>query len=156
MGSPTSHRSCEGLMAKGLEEDSFYEPSRRCNSWLKVKKDYLEGLMDTLDLVPIGAFYGKGKRSGVYGAYLLAVYNPTSETFQTACKAGSGFTDQELLQHYQRLQQKTLNHKKPYFDSLLEPDVWLEPCEVWECAAADLSLSPIHTAARFETPDGKV
>jgi DNA ligase-1 len=61
-----------------------------------VKKDYISGMTDSLDLVPIGAFHGKGKRTGVYGAYLLACYNDETEDYETICKIGTGFSDEQV------------------------------------------------------------
>lgn len=149
--------SCEGLMIKSLGRDATYEPQKRTNNWLKFKKDYIDGMGDSFDLVPIAGFLGKGKRTSVYGSYLLAVYDPVREVYQSVCKTGSGFNDQTLKDLYEDLQEHITAHKPPVYEvsSKLEPDVWFNPVKVWECKAADLSISPIYTAGQEITPSQK-
>ena len=140
----------EGLMVKTLNTSATYEPSRRSLNWLKVKKDYVDGLTDSFDLVPIAGYYGKGKRTGTYGAYLLACYDEESEQYQAITKIGTGFSDEALQQHATFFDQHKLDAVPNYYNfdpSAKEPDQWFEPCQVWEVMAADLSISPVYTAA---------
>jgi len=137
----------EGLIVKGGA--STYEPSRRSTHWLKLKKDYLDGVGDTFDVVPIGAWHGRGKRQGVYGAYLLAVYDEEGEEFQTISKIGTGFSEEALEALSSALSSHVISGPRPYYrwGEACAPDVWFEPAAVWEVKAADLSISPVHRAA---------
>jgi len=149
--------SCEGLMLKTLNDNASYLPSKRSLNWLKLKKDYIEGVGDSLDVVPIGAFYGKGKRHGAFGAFLLAIWNQEEEEFQTVCKAGTGFSDEDLKTHYQFYKEKTMPKPESSYnvDAKMTPDVWLEPVQVWEIKVADMQISPVHTSAIGMKADGK-
>ncbi|XP_022755570.1 DNA ligase 1-like isoform X4 [Durio zibethinus] len=141
--------SCEGLIIKTLDRDATYEPSKRSLNWLKLKKDYMESIGDTLDLVPIAAFHGRGKRTGFYGAFLLACYDDSNEEFQSICKIGTGFTEAELEERSTSLRSKVIPEPKSYYrySEMIKPDVWFEATEVWEVKAADLTISPVHRAS---------
>ncbi|KAH6890386.1 ATP-dependent DNA ligase [Thelonectria olida] len=150
--------SCEGLMVKMLDgKESGYEPSKRSRNWLKIKKDYLSGVGDSLDLVVLGAYYGKGKRTSVYGAFLLACYNPNTDTYETVCNIGTGFSEQVLEDLHKELSQITIDRPKPFYahssGGQHQPDVWFEPRYVWEVKTADLTLSPRYKAGAKEGVD---
>ncbi|RYO94343.1 hypothetical protein DL763_004059 [Monosporascus cannonballus] len=150
--------SCEGLMVKMLDgSESGYEPSKRSRNWLKIKKDYLSGVGDSLDLVVLGAYYGRGKRTSVYGAFLLACYNPNTDTYETVCNIGTGFSEQVLEELHKQLSEIKIDRPKPFYSHSSggqhQPDVWFEPRYVWEVKSADLTLSPRYKAGAKEGVD---
>ena len=140
-------KGCEGLVCKSVMPDSMYRAGARGWLWIKYKRDYKSEMTDTVDLVVVGAFHGKGRRAGTYGALLLAAYDPENDVFKTVCKCGSGFTDEDLANLPKMLEPHKIEHKHPRVISNLEADVWFEPKIVIEVIGAEITLSPIHTCA---------
>ena len=138
---------CEGLVCKSIAKDSIYQAGARGWLWIKYKRDYKSEMTDTVDLVIVGAFHGRGKRAGTYGALLLAAYNPDADIFETVTKCGTGFTDEDLAKLPKMMQKHVIPHRHPRVNSMLEADVWFEPVVVLEILGAEITLSPIHTCA---------
>ena len=137
----------EGIMCKSVNPDSVYQAGARGWLWIKYKRDYRTEMTDTVDLVVVGAIHGRGKRAGTYGTFLLASYNPDTDTFETVTKVGTGFTDADLEKLPQLLKKHEISHKHPRVESTIDVDVWFEPAVVIEIRGADLTLSPVHTCA---------
>ncbi|SPO04300.1 related to DNA ligase (ATP) [Cephalotrichum gorgonifer] len=132
-----------------------YEPDKRLDSWLKVKKDY-SASSDTLDLIPIGAWHGQGRKAKWWSPILLAVRNEETGSLEAVCKCMSGFTDTFYKANREWYDDGEVSGElnntriqRPGFVDYSgpEPDVWFEPQEVWETAFADITLSPTYTAA---------
>jgi len=145
---------CEGLMAKSINDDSVYRAGSRGFLWIKYKKEYRSEMTDTVDLAVVGAFHGRGKRGGVYGALLMATYNPEEDRFETVSKLGSGFDDATLALLPERLNKFRQPTKHPLVESKMEADVWFEPALVLEVLGAEISISPIHTCAHRKLREG--
>ena len=139
---------CEGLVAKNIGEESIYRAGAREFLWIKYKREYKVEIGDTVDLVAVGAFAGKGKRRGTYGALLMAAYNPEKDRFETVCKLGSGFTDEQLAYLPKKFEALLIDKKHPRVWSELDADYWFVPKTVLEVIGAEITLSPTHTCAR--------
>ncbi len=139
---------CEGLVAKNIGTESIYRAGAREFLWIKYKRDYRAEMADTIDLVVVGAFAGKGRRKGTYGALLMAAYNPEKDRFETVCKLGSGFTDDQLANLPRMFEELRLDRKHPRVWSEMEADYWFLPKVVLEVRGAEITLSPTHTCAR--------
>jgi DNA ligase-1 len=137
----------EGLMAKSIQDDSSYRAGARGWQWIKYKREYKSEMNDTVDLVIVGSFAGQGRRVGVYGALLMAVYNKSEDRFETICKLGTGFSDEMLGQIQETLKDFKLDKKHPRVQSEMKADFWMEPKFVLEVLGAEVTFSPIHTCA---------
>ena len=138
---------CEGLICKSLNEEAVYRAGARGWLWIKYKRDYKSEMTDTVDLVAVGAFYGRGRRAGTYGALLLAAYDPEEDLFQTVTKCGTGFTDEDLERLLKIMEKHRISHQHPRVQSTIEADVWFDPKVVIEIMGAEITISPIHVCA---------
>ena len=135
----------EGVMVKAIHGKAIYQAGARGWLWIKYKRDYKSEMIEPVDLVAVGAFYGRGRRGGKYGTLLMAAYDPKTDTFKTVCKVGSGFTDEDLDRMMEMFKPYVIPNKHPRVDSAMKPDVWFQPAIVAEIIGAELTLSPVHT-----------
>ncbi len=136
-------RGTEGLVVK--DPRSQYQAGVRGWSWIKLKRSYISKMIEPVDLVVVGAFWGKGRRAGTYGALLMAAYVPEEDVFKTVCKMGSGFTDEELESLPKILEPYKIEHRHASVISNLEADVWFVPQKVAQVLGDEITLSPTHT-----------
>lgn len=125
-----------------------YEPDKRLDSWLKVKKDY-NTAADTIDLIPVAGWHGQGRKASWWSPILLACRNPLTGSLEVVTKCISGFTDKFYQANKDKYSEDGDNviERPSYVEYAGHPDVWFEPQEVWEMAFADITLSPTYTAA---------
>jgi len=126
-----------------------YLPGRQGWNWVKIKE--AEGtsgkLSDTLDLVVLGYYYGRGKRAGFgIGAFLVGLKK--GEDWISLAKIGTGLTDEEFRGLKKSLGGIELKEKpKNYLvKGTLLADVWVAPKIVVEVAADEITNSSVHAA----------
>ncbi len=147
------NRGLEGVVCKSCAEDSYYRTGAREWVWIKWKESYASELSDTLDLVVVGAYAGKGKRGGTYGALLCAAYNHNEDIFQTVCKLGTGFSDEQLEHLPEKLKDAKIGKAsaRVMVTKEMKPDYWFAPKYVLEVRGSEITESPVHTCNWNET-----
>uniref|UniRef100_A0A1A7X9Y5 DNA ligase n=1 Tax=Iconisemion striatum TaxID=60296 RepID=A0A1A7X9Y5_9TELE len=144
----------EGIMVK--DPLSIYKPDKRGEGWLKIKPEYVDGLMDELDLLIVGGYWGKGRRGGMMSHFLCAIAEAPKpgekpSVFHSFCRIGSGYTMKELYE----LGLKLAKHWKVYRKndppaSILcgaeKPEVYIEPCNsvIIQVKAAEIVGSDMY------------
>ena len=131
----------EGIMAKSIKDDSVYQAGNRGYKWLKLKS--LEGgkLKDTIDVVVVGAFYGKGRRTGLLGTYIGAVYDPESDNYIAFTRFFSGIDDELSEALTKDMEDFTLDKKPKNVICEDKPDIWLSPRVVIEITGDEITIS---------------
>lgn len=142
------------MIVKSTTDESVYRAGARSWLWVKLKRSYQSKMDDHVDLAVVGAFYGRGRRAGWYGALLVAAFDPVDEKYKTVCKVGTGFSDEVLAAMPDRLDQYKSESKPSNVESLLEAEVWFDPAVVMEVLGDEITASPLHLAAFDEVRKG--
>ncbi|OBZ68078.1 DNA ligase 3 [Grifola frondosa] len=124
-------------LAVGEKKVDRFIIDKRTSAWLKLKKDYVLGLGDSLDLVPIGAWHGNGRKAQWWSPVLLAVWDPDAEKLVASLK-----------ERYP--EDSDTCSRQPLWEcdtGGLKPEVYFKPAEVWEIRGADVTISPVSVAA---------
>ena len=143
----SKEKGLEGLVVK--KPEAIYQAGARAYTWIKYKKADTKLLDDTVDVVILGYYSGRGDRARFgMGGFLTAVYDKNIDTFKTITKVGSGLTDEQFVSLRKRLDKIKVN-KKPAnaeVDKYFDPYVWVAPKIVVEVGADEISKSAKHTA----------
>ncbi|MCL4365313.1 MAG: ATP-dependent DNA ligase [Candidatus Marsarchaeota archaeon] len=137
----------EGIVAK--EPNSVYVAGARKFSWIKLKRSYKGELSDTVDLVILGYFLGKGQRAEFgFGGLLTGVYNEKKDVFETLSKIGTGFSEEQMRMFNDTLKKIKVSKKPVRVDAIVSPDFWVEPKYVVTVRADEITKSPMHTCGK--------
>lgn len=146
-------RGLEGIVAK--RPDAPYRAGARGYDWVKLKRAYQSKLRDTVDLVLVGYLAGRGARAALgIGSLLAAVYDPKQDRFRTVAKIGSGPSEREWKSLRARLDRLAVRARPGRVDSVITPDVWVEPRLVIEVLADEITRSPRHTCGKVGAGPG--
>ena len=140
-------KGLEGVVVKRM--DSPYQAGARNFNWVKLKRTTSGQLNDTVDLVLLGYYFGKGKRTEFgLGALLAGVYDSEHDRFETITKIGTGLSDAGWREAHARADKLQVPEKPARVRSLLVPDVWLKPEVVVEVLADEITPGTNHTAGK--------
>jgi DNA ligase 1 len=142
----------EGVIAKDLKAP--YIAGARKFSWIKFKRSYKGELSDTLDLVIVGYYLGRGSRAEFkFGGLLCAAYNKKRDMFETISRIGTGFTEAQMEMLNEKLSKIKLKNRPARVDAIIKPDFWVEPKYVVTINADEITKSPMHTCGRMKTKE---
>ena len=137
----------EGVMFK--DPSYTYCPGVRNYAWIKYKRAMKGELADTLDVVVLGYYKGKGRRASLgIGAFLIGVYDSKNNVYVSISKLGTGITDDKWVELKKLADEYRVGKKPPNVEvpKELVPDVWVYPHIVMVVEADEITKSPIHTA----------
>ena len=143
----------EGIVAKDLSAP--YVAGARKFSWIKMKRSYRGKIEDTIDVVIIGYYLGKGSRASFeFGGLLCATYNKEEDVFESVSRLGTGFTEKQMQQLSELLSKHVSKSKPKNVRSQVEPDYWVYPEFVVTVQADEITKSPMHMCGRHKEKDG--
>jgi DNA ligase-1 len=138
-------KGLEGIVAK--EVDSSYDPGTRNYTWIKLKASSNKDMVDSVDAVIMGYYFGEGNRNKLgFGALLAGVYDKNIDKFVSLAKVGTGLTEKGIEKYKEKLDEYIVNKlPKEYLISKgLMPDVLVMPKIVISIEADSISKSKTH------------
>ncbi|OPY50964.1 MAG: DNA ligase [Methanosaeta sp. PtaU1.Bin112] len=121
----------EGIILKNPA--SVYAPGKRGKNWLKIKP-----VMETLDLVVIGAKWGEGRRASLLGSYRLGCQDAATGNLLDMGFVATGFTDESLAELTEMFRELIVLEKGM--------EVEIKPAVIFEVAYEEIQKSPNYSS----------